>query len=139
MSALFVLDNSVAMRWCFQDDASGYAERVLDRLEDGEAAAPAVWPLEVGNALVVAERKGRLSPTDAASFLALLGDLTITVIQEPAERMLTEIFSLARQHQLTTYDASYLDLALRLGVPLATRDAALIRAAKKCGVALYHP
>jgi len=65
--------------------------------------------------------------------------MQIRVEQEPADRMLNEIFALAREHQLSTYDASYLDLAMRRGLPLATLDKSLRRAAGRCGVPLFKP
>jgi len=139
MSARFVVDNSVVMSWCFEDEGNGYAEAVLESLEAGEAFVPAIWPLEVGNVLLTAERKNRLSQASAVRFLDLLQGLPISVEQEPPDRMLKEIFSLAREHQLSTYDASYLDLAMRLDVPLSTQDTSLVKAAGKCEVPLYEP
>ena len=139
MSARFVIDNSVVMSWCFQDEWNSYTEAVLESLESGEAYVPAVWPLEVGNALLVAERQKRLSEASVVRFLTLVAGLPIMVEQETPERMLKEIVSLARQHGLSTYDASYLDLAMRLGLPLSTRDASLMKAAKKCRVPAYKP
>jgi predicted nucleic acid-binding protein len=139
MSARFVVDNSVVMAWCFQNGGNRYAEEVLESFEAGEAFVPAIWPLEVGNILLVAERKKRLSQASVVRFLALLSSLPIKVEQETPERMLKEIVSLARAHELSTYDASYLDLAMRLGLPIATLDASLARAAKKCRVLAYGP
>jgi predicted nucleic acid-binding protein len=139
MPARFVVDNSVVMSWCFEDEGNSHAEAVLESLESGEAFVPAIWPLEVGNVLLVAERKKRLSQASAVRFLTLLGGLPITVEQETPERMLREIVSLAREHGLSTYDASYLDLAMRLGLPLCTQGASLVKAAKKCKVPAYEP
>ncbi len=139
MSVRFVVDNSVVMEWCFQKVGNHYAEAVLESLESSEAFVPAIWPLEVGNVLLVAERKKRLSEASTVRFLALLTSLPITAEQETPERMLKEIVSLARAHELSTYDASYLDLAMRLGLPIATQDASLIRAARKCRVPIYAP
>ncbi|MBI5816422.1 MAG: type II toxin-antitoxin system VapC family toxin [Nitrospinae bacterium] len=127
------------MSWCFDDEEDSYADAVLESLENAEALVPAIWPLELGNVLLVGERKKRLDAASVARFLALLGGLPITVEQETPERTLNEIFSLARETGLSTYDASYLDLAMRLGLPLATQDAALMKAAKKSGVPLFHP
>jgi len=93
----------------------------------------------VGNVLLVAERKNRLSQASIVRFLGFLGGLPITVEQETPERMLREIVSLAREHRLSTYDASYLDLAMRLDLPLATLDASLEKAAKKCRVPAFGP
>jgi predicted nucleic acid-binding protein len=139
MSVRFVVDNSVVMAWCFQDEGNSYAEAVLESLETGEAFVPAIWPLEVGNVLLVAERKNRLSQASVVRFLALLGGLPITVEQESPERMLKEIVSLAREHGLSTYDASYLDLAMRIDLPISTLDASLVKAAKRCKVQVYEP
>lgn len=139
MSVRFVVDASVVMSWCFEDEGNGYAETVLESLESAAALAPAIWPLEVGNVLLVAERKKRLDQAASVRFLSLLGSLPITVEQEPPERMCKEILSLARAHALSTYDACYLDLAMRLALPLATLDAALAKAARKSGVPPYTP
>lgn len=139
MSSRFVIDNSIVMSWCFEDEGSSYAEAVLESLETGRAFVPAIWPLEVGNVLLVAERKNRLSHASAVRFLDLLGGLPISVEQEPPDRMLKEILSLAREHELSTYDASYLDLAIRLDLPISTRDTALANAAGKCEVPVYEP
>ena len=139
MSALFVIDNSIVMAWCFNDDKDDRAYAVLESFEHSEALVPAVWPLEVGNALIVAERRLRLSRATSACFLELLGALPIRVEQESPERMFKEVVSLAREQGLSTYDASYLDLAMRRGLPLATRDAALAQAAKRCEIPLFEP
>ncbi|VBB41569.1 Ribonuclease VapC [uncultured Desulfatiglans sp.] len=139
MSARFVVDNSVVMSWCFEDEGNSYAEAVLESLESAEVLVPAIWPLEVGNVLLAAEGKKRLSHAAVVRFLALLGGLPITVEQETPERMLKEIVSLAREHGLSTYDASYLDLAMRFDLPLATQDPALAKAAEKCKVPAFEP
>lgn len=132
--AIFVLDASVTLAWAFEDETTPYTEAVLDRLSQSRAVVPAIWPLEVGNALVVAERRGRLTEADTVRFLSLLRQLPIVVEMDPPERVFGEVVQLARQHHLSTYDASYLDLAMRLGVPLATHDEGLRRVAARCGV-----
>lgn len=134
MSDDFVLDNSVVMTWCFIDEKSRYADSVLDRLETAVGFVPAIWPLEVCNVLLVAERKKRLGAADSARFLSLLAQLPIVVEPETPERITGEIFALARQHKLSSYDASYLDLAMRKGLPLATMDKSLLAAAKRSNV-----
>jgi len=139
MALQFVIDNSVVMAWCFEDEASEYAQSVLAGLQEAKALAPGIWPLEVGNVLLVAKRKKRLNEASQSRFLSLLRALPIQVVQESPERMLGEILALAQEYQLSTYDASYLDLAMRLGLPLATADAALKGAAKRAGVALFAP
>jgi len=130
----FVVDNSVVMAWCFQDEASRYADAILGSLEVFKAIVPSIWPLEVGNVLLVAERRKRLSEADSARFIALLTELPIMIEQESPERMMREILALAREHQISSYDASYLDLAMRKGVPIATLDDGLIKAAERSHV-----
>ena len=139
MASRFVVDNSVVMAWCFRDEKSRYADSVLECLHSAEAVAPAVWPLEAGNVLAAAERRGRLRREEVAQFLAVLAAVPISVEQESPERMLAEILALARERELTTYDASYLDLAMRQGLPIATEDTALINAARKCRVPIFKP
>lgn len=139
MSGRFVIDNSVVMSWCFEDEVNSYTEAVLESLAATEAVVPAIWPLEVGNVLLAAERRKRLSEAAVVHFLALLGGLPITVDQETPERMLTEILSLAREYELSTYDASYLDLAMRQNLPISTQDGRLLQAAEQCCVPIYEP
>jgi len=134
MSEDFVIDNSVVMTWCFKDETSQYADAILDSLEIVTGFVPSIWPLEVGNVLLVAERNRRLSEADSTHFISLLTELPIIVKQEPPERMIKEIFALARKHRLSSYDASYLDLAMRKGLPIATLDNNLIAAAKRIKV-----
>jgi predicted nucleic acid-binding protein len=134
----FVIDTSVVMAWCFQDESSQYADNILDRLEFAVGFVPSIWPLEVCNVLLVAERKERIGEADSARFIALLSELPIIVEQEPPERMIKEIFALARKHKLSTYDASYLDLAMREGLPIATTDKGLLAAAKRSKVPILR-
>ena len=136
MDDAFVIDNSVVMTWCFKDEACRYADDVLDSLEIASGFVPSIWPLEVCNVLLVAERKRRIGEADSTRFIALLADLPIIVEQETPERMIKEIFALAREHELSSYDASYLDLAMRKGLPIATLDKNLIAAAKRSKVPL---
>jgi predicted nucleic acid-binding protein len=135
----FVLDNSVAMAWCFEDEADAYADAVLGSLSAHEAVVPAIWPLEAGNVLLGAERRNRLTQADSVRFLALLGSLPIMVEQEPPGRMFTDILALGRACGLSTYDASYLDLAMRSGLPIATRDTRLRQATGTCRVPVFTP
>jgi len=130
----FVIDNSVVMSWCFQDETSKYTDAVLGHLEEATAYVPAIWPLEVGNVLLVAERRKRLSQADSSRFISLLFDLPIIVEQELPERMLSEILSLAREYKLSSYDASYLDIAMRKGLPIASTDKHILAAAKRSNI-----
>ena len=130
----FVADASVVLSWCFPDEADAYSEKTLDALRDGEATAPALLLLECANVFLVCERKKRISRSDSLRFIQFLEDLGIDIKQMSRQEDLLRIVSLARMHDLTSYDAAYLDLALREGIPLATKDGALRRAASKCGL-----
>jgi predicted nucleic acid-binding protein len=129
----FVVDNSVVMSWCFKDETNNYADTVLGRLTEIVAVVPSIWPLEVVNVLLVAERQKRLTESDSIRFLTLLSQLPILVEYERPE-MMKELLALARSNNLSSYDASYLDLAMRKGVPIATLDSKLIEAAKRIDV-----
>jgi predicted nucleic acid-binding protein len=135
----FVLDSSVSLVWAFEDEVSAYAEQILDRLPDTAALVPGIWSLEVANALLVAERRGRASLTDVAQFIATLETLTIVVDDETHARALGDALHLARAQSLAAYDAAYLELAMRTGLPLATLDQRLRDAAAAVGVTLYAP
>ena len=130
----FVLDCSIAVTWCFDDEASDEADALLDRLQEQGAAVPSLFPLELGNILALAERRGRIPASGLSPRLELLATLPIEVDPNTAAMALRETLTLARRHSLTTYDASYLELALRLGLPLASTDRALRRAAIDEGV-----
>ena len=139
MGASVVLDCSIAMTWCFEDESDPLAERVLDQLWSTEAIVPAIWPLEVANVLVSAERRNRLTPSDSARFLGLLQELPIQVLECPGAAAVAEVVSIAREQGLSAYDASYLHLAMTKGASLATLDGGLQRAAAACGVAVLRP
>ena len=129
----FVLDASVTASWCFPDEQSTVADVAMDRLLDDEAIAPALWTIEVRNILIVNERRNRIEPDDADAFLRDLARLPIRVRRDTDERA---IVALARKHRLTAYDATYLDLAVRTGVAVATLDRYLADAARVEGLEL---
>ena len=129
-----VIDASVALAWCFRDELTDAVARILERLQTSAAAVPALWPFEVANVLVSAERRGRITAADSAQLIALLGTLDIDVDAGTPQQAFTRILDLAREQGLTAYDAAYLELAMRLGVPLATKDGALTAAAARVGV-----
>ena len=131
----FVLDCSVTMSWGFEDEAAGYPSAILDALAAGEALVPTIWPLEVANALVVAERRKRLTRADTTTFIGILGRLPIVVIEESLLRTLVDVLDLSRRTGLSAYDAASLHLAAVEGVALATQDGTMLRAAKRVGVA----
>jgi predicted nucleic acid-binding protein len=133
-----VLDASIALSWCFEDESDAYSRSVLEAAVTTTFVVPSIWPLEVANVLLVAERRGRMTRAATAQFIELLSDLTIDVEPEPGLRYDTDLLDLARRHRLSAYDASYLRLALRTGVPLATKDVSLVNAASDEGVALWQ-
>ena len=134
----FVLDGSITMVWGFEDEADDYAEAILGRIPDLQAHVPSLWPLEVANALLVGERRKRITPADTARFLAILDAFPITVDGETVAHAWADTMHLARAHNLSSYDASYLELAIRLGLPLATQDGKLKTAAEAVGVPLFE-
>ena len=129
MNGRFVIDNSIVMTWCFKDEADQYADAVLSKLTQTDALVPAIWPLEVVNVLLVAERRKRLREVDTVHFLSLLSQLPIRVEKGWPEMSMNELLSLGRATDLSSYDASYLDLAMRHGLPLASLDQKLVIAA----------
>jgi predicted nucleic acid-binding protein len=130
----FVVDTSVTVAWCFEDEATPGTEAVLDRLVAEEALVPPLWALEVANVLLVAERRGRVTEAQAVRFVALLRELPIRM--DPAPPDLEAVLAAGRRHDLSAYDAVYLLLAEREGVPLATLDNGLREAARTAGVPL---
>jgi predicted nucleic acid-binding protein len=134
-----VIDCSVTMAWCFEDECDAYADSTLGALASAEARVPCVWSLEVANVLLVAERRDRIAPADSARFVQLLEELPIVVEHDDRRRTHGPVLDLARRTGLSVYDASYLDLAIRLGVPLATRDHELRQAASANRVQLFDP
>ncbi len=136
MSAQFVVDCSIAMAWLFHDEATAKTAALLNRLAGETALVPSWWFLEITNVLALAERKGRITPTQSDAFIADLGKLGIERDDEGADRAFTHLLALCRSHRLTSYDAIYLDLAIRRNLPLATLDNELRRTAGKLGVRL---
>lgn len=134
----FVRDNSVVVRWLLNDGGEerlAYAAKVLDLLTEdtGEALVPGVWSLEVANVLVKAQAKGLVSEARASAFVGLLADMNITVDTSTAARALGDTLQLARRFKLSSYDAAYLELALREGLHLATLNADLQSAMEQVG------
>jgi predicted nucleic acid-binding protein len=135
----FVLDGSVTLAWYFKDEADPYADAVAASIPGAQPAVPAIWPLEVANAVLVGERRKRSTEAQAARWLAYLGSLPIAVDDQTTARAWTDVLRLGRAHALSAYDAAYLELALRRGLPLATLDGPLKAAAAAAGVAVYAP
>jgi predicted nucleic acid-binding protein len=132
----FVLDASVALAWCFPDESNAYADALLPRFGDETAMVPAVWPLEVANALVVGVRRSRLTPEQLVHASRLLQELPIDVEAPLVSRTFDAMVRLATSCGISVYDAAYLELAQRLQCPLATADTRLATAAKACGLTL---
>ena len=132
---MFVLDNSVAVAWFIGDEADAVVDAVLDRLQGGdEAVVPGLWPAEFLNALGNAVRHGRMSPDGLQAGIEAVSDLPIRLDPEPAS--VARLGELRRRHGLSPYDLCYLELAMRLGLALATKDADLANAAEKAGISL---
>ena len=134
----FVLDNSVVMRWLFGDGSASdlaYANRILSAFEDEdtEAVVPMVWMLEVANVIARTEAQGLIVQARSAEFLGILAEMAVCVDSATAAHALGETLALARRFGLSSYDAAYLELALREGLPLATLDNGLRKAIKKIG------
>lgn len=136
MNAAFVVDCSIAMTWLFNDEATPKTAELLNRLVTETALVPAWWYVEVTNVLALAERKGRITARQTGAFIADLGKLDIEQDDQAPGRAFSHLLPLCRTHQLTSYDAIYLDLAVRRHLPLATLDTDLRNAAKKMGVQL---
>jgi predicted nucleic acid-binding protein len=132
----FVLDCSVSISWCLVDENNDYADAILAMMQDCEAFVPEIWSLEIANVLLVAERRNRITQEQSLEAILLLQSLLIQVDTFTNANALGTTLVLGRQEGLAAYDAAYLELALRLGLPLATLDTRLAEAATRCGVEL---
>lgn len=129
-----VVDSSIALTWCFDDEASPETDALFERVRDHGAVVPGLWYLELSNVLLQAEKRGRIASAEVSTRLDLIARLPISVDHETTARAWQDILSLARKERLTTYDATYLELALRREIPLLTRDNDLAQAAVRSGV-----
>ena len=129
-----VLDCSLAMAWVFPDEATEATDRLLDALTDGRAFVPALWPAEVANVLLVATRRRRIAATDWPRIRRNLDALPIRIDPVSASRVWDEVLEVAHAHRLSVYDAMYLELAIRMRLPLATLDRALAAAGRAAGL-----
>jgi predicted nucleic acid-binding protein len=138
----FVLDNSVAMCWLLNDGRPAdlaYALKVLDALKHTSATVPALWALEAANVVAKAEARGLVTEARTQVFVATLMRLNIATDKATASHALSDTLNLARRYKLSAYDAAYLELALREGLPLATLDTELDKVARKAGVKRFEP
>lgn len=131
-----VVDSSVTLTWCFEDEQTAASLALLEQVVEHGAVAPTLWPLEVLNALVMAERRKRVDAAQRQRLTGFLRDLPIALDDETAAQAWSAIVQLAERHHLTVYDAAYLELAQRRGLPLASLDQELRAAADVAGVAL---
>ncbi len=126
----FVLDCSIAISWCFEDEANQEMDRILDLVKNNGAWVPNLWHLEILNVLIQASKRGRIPPASIVPRIHLLSKLPIKTDSETFIRAFTDTMYLAQTTQLTSYDTAYLELARRKGVSLATKDRAMVKAAK---------
>jgi predicted nucleic acid-binding protein len=136
--AAFVIDASIASAWCFPDEQTDYTKAVFRAVTSstGDAVAPRLWAYEIRNSILMGLRRGRISKPDSEQFLASLNELNVR-LSEPASY--DNVFSLAQERGLTVYDAAYLSIAMQEGLPLASLDRQLVRAAETAGVQLFEP
>jgi predicted nucleic acid-binding protein len=127
---------SIALSWCFEDEATPETDRLFEVVRDDGAVVPSLWHLEVGNVLLQAEKRNRISAEDVATRLRLISVLPIATDPETSGKAWHDILSIARTERLTTYDAAYLELAIRRGAVLLTKDELLADAARRRGVAV---
>jgi len=138
MSRVFVADASIAIGWVHPIQATRHTNATLDALADGAALeVPALWPLEVTNALTVLTRRRKLTEDDRRTALGWLGGLPVRIDHEASSLAFSRLAGLAVEHQLSVYDAVYLELALRRQLPLACTDGPLRRAAARAGARLW--
>ena len=140
MKQSFVVDASVGFSWVYPDQASAYTEGVLTTLDNGATAlVPTLWPIEIANAVLVAVRRRRMTNAEADAAFDLLKRLEVTVDSDAPSLAFGSIAAMAQEQSLSAYDACYLELAARKAVAIATRDEALMKAARKCGVKILDP
>ena len=132
----FVLDSSVTLAWCFDDEHTEATDALLQRVVESGAEAPSLWPLEILNALAMAERRGRIDADKRHRLAGFLHDLPVSLDADTASQAWVATSRLAARHRLTIYDAAYLELAQRLNLPLATLDAGLRAAADALAIEL---
>jgi predicted nucleic acid-binding protein len=137
MISEFVLDGSLTMTWCFEDEASPQSDEIQDWLAAGARAyVPTLWHLEIANVLWACERRKRIKEADSTQFLAVLAVLNIVTDDQTEQHVSQTTLSLARRHGLSVYDAAYLELTMRLGLPLGSKDDLLRKVARTVGTSV---
>jgi predicted nucleic acid-binding protein len=136
----FVLDASVALSWFFDDEFSPYSDSIAEIMPRSQAVVPIVWPLEMANGFLSAFRRGRLPEAKAPALIGAINRLRVDIDREIAPEVLTQaVLNVGLAHRVSAYDASYLELAMRRGIPLATQDERLMRAADAAGIDILQP
>jgi predicted nucleic acid-binding protein len=136
----FVLDASVALSWFFDDEFSPYSSAIAEIMPRSQAVVPIIWPLEMANGFLTAFQRGRLPETKASALIGALDRLRVDIDQGIAPEFLTKAtLTVGLAHRMSAYDASYLELAMRRGLPLATQDERLLRAAGAAGIEILQP
>lgn len=133
-----VLDASITMAWCFVDEATPFVKSVFRLVRDRGAVVPTIWPLEIANTLPIGERRQRITEAATTRFIQTLQALPIAVDERASSAAWEMVLALGRAQGLSAYDAAYLELAMRQGLPLATNDTRLSEAASRVGVPLLH-
>jgi predicted nucleic acid-binding protein len=132
------VDASVALAWCFPDEASDYADSVLLAVENQTVIVPAIWAVEITNALLVGERRKRIRQPEVRRFIDLMNGLSVVEDGQPFADTVSNVLPLAREYDLSAYDAAYLDVAVRHEIPLATLDGALQKACTAAGINIFR-
>jgi predicted nucleic acid-binding protein len=136
----FVLDASVALSWFFDDEFSPYSDSIAEIMPQSQAVVPIIWPLEMANGFLTGFRRERLEETKVAALIGALGRLRIDIDNGIAPESLAQAtLTLGIAHRVSAYDASYLEVAMRRGLPLATQDERLRRAANAAGIDIMQP
>lgn len=130
----FVVDNSVVVGWMLPAQATAYTRRILERVRREQIIVPSLWPIELANVMIVRKRRGAMTAAQIHGALRRIQQLKVAVDSEPIAP--ESLFAIGERHGLTAYDAAYLELAQRRGIPLATADNGLQRAARAAGVFL---
>jgi predicted nucleic acid-binding protein len=133
-----VIDASAALAWCFPDEASDYADSVLLAIENQTIMVPAIWAVEIGNALLIGERRKRIRQAEIRRFVDLLKGLNVIEDRQPFADTVNNVLPIAREHDLSSYDAAYLDVAVRHEIPLATLDRELQEACATAGIKIFR-
>lgn len=133
----FVVDNSVVLSWVLKDENSKKSQKILNNLTSSRGYVPSLWPYELANALFVAQKRDRIKEVDSAAFIKHLKKLPIFIEESEYDTITKDVLSLSREHNITVYDASYMELAIRKNIAMASFDKLIIRLCQKIGIDAY--